>query len=134
MSNRLLILLFALWVLPSHVCAEQTLSFEKRVALAKEIEEQNATAEYFHNGMYPAIGPSLAGAMRECMSHVGASPDKFAVVADVTQDGEFIHIAYEPNTNTAACLAAAMASFRAPAPPTCDCGPLPIVIEMSVKP
>lgn len=117
-----------------HVCADQSLSFAKRVALAKEIEEQKTTAEYFQNGMYPAIGPSLSAAMRECMSHAGASTTKFAVVADVKQNGEFIHIAYEPNTNTAACLAEAMASFRAPTPPTCDCGALPIVIEMSINP
>jgi len=109
-------------------------SFDERVALAIKIEEQKATSEYFKNGMYPAIGPSLASAMRECTSRAGASTAKFTVVADVSQDGLFTHIAYEPNTNTAACLAAAMASFSAPAPPTCDCGELPIVINMSVKP
>lgn len=134
MAVRLYPLLFALCVVPLHVCADPSLSFAKRVAFAKEVEEQKATAEYFHNGMYPAIGPSLSAAMRECMSHAGASTDKFTVVADITQNGEFIHIAYEPNTNTAACLAAAMASFRAPAPPTCDYGALPIVIDMSIKP
>jgi len=109
-------------------------SFSERVALAEKIEEQKATAEYFKNGMYPAIGPSLSSAMRECTSLAGASTAKFTVVADVSQDGRFTHIDYEPNTNTAACLAAAMVSFRAPPPPTCDCGELPIVINMSVKP
>ncbi len=109
-------------------------AFAERVALAKKLEEQNATAEYFQNGMYPAIGPSLASAMRDCTSRAGASTEKFTVVADVSQDGQFTHIAYEPNTNTAACFAAAMELLRAPPPPTCDSSALPIVIEMSVKP
>lgn len=110
-------------------------AFAERVALAKKIEEQRATTEYFQNSMYPAIGPSLASAMKKCMSRSAASTAKFSVVADITQDGKFTRIAYEPNTNTAACLAAAMASFRAPPPPTCDCGAaLPIVIDMSITP
>lgn len=110
-------------------------SFAERVALAKKVEEQSVTADYFKNSMYPAIGPALADAMRECMSRAGASSAKFTVVADILQDGSFAHIAHEPNTNTAACLAAAMAAFHAPPPPMCDCGAaLPIVIDMSIEP
>lgn len=124
----------ALSVLAFQANAADAPSFAERVALAKKIEEQKATAEYFQNGMYPAIGPSLASAMRECTSRAGASAKKVTVVADVSQDGQFTHVAHEPNTNTAACLAAAMASFRAPPPPTCDSGVLLIVIDMSVTP
>lgn len=125
----------ALSLFAVHAAAADSQTFAERVALAKKVEEQSATAEYFQNGMYPAIGSELASAMRECMSHAGASTAKFSVVADISQDGKFTQIAHEPNTNTAACLAAAMTSFRAPPPPTCDCGAaLPIVIEMSVAP
>ncbi|HRE16398.1 MAG TPA: hypothetical protein PLW86_04915 [Rhodocyclaceae bacterium] len=123
----------SLFVVNAAIADSQT--FAERVALAKRLEEQSATTEYFQKGMYPAIGSSLASAMRECMSRAGASAVKFTVVADISQDGKFTHIAHDPNTNTAACLAEAMASFRAPPPPMCDCGSaLPIVIDMSVTP
>jgi hypothetical protein len=125
----------ALSLFTVHAAAADSQTFAERVALAKKVEEQSATIEYFQNGMYPAIGSALAAAMRKCMSRAGASTVKFSVVADISQDGKFTHIAHEPNTNTAACLAAAMASFSAPPPPTCDCGAaLPIVIDMSVTP
>lgn len=121
-------------VLAFQASVADTPSFAERVALAKNTEKQKATTQYFQNEMYPAIGPSLATAMQECMSRAGASTEKFTVVANVSQDGRFMDIAHEPSTNTATCLATAMASFRAPPPPTCDYGVLPIVINMSVKP
>lgn len=125
----------ALSLFAMHAAAADGQTFSERVALAKQVEEQSATTEYFRNGMYPAIGAALASAMRECMSRAGASTEKFSVVADISLDGKFTHIAHEPNTNTATCLAAAMASFRAPPPPMCDCGAaFPIVIDMSVTP
>ena len=128
------LMVLACGLLGFHADAGETTSFSERVAIAKRIEAQKETADYFKTGMYPAIGPALASAMRDCMSRPGASTEKFTVVADVSQNGEFIHIAHEPKTNTAACLAGAMASFRAPPPPTCDCGDLPIVIDMSITP
>ncbi len=134
MSHLCRAYIVAFSILAFQASAAEATSFAERVALAKRVEEQKATAEYFKNGMYPAIGPSLASAMQECTSRAGASTEKFTVVADVSQDGQFTHIAYEPNTNTAACFAAAMELLRAPPPPTCDSGALPIVIDMSVKP
>jgi hypothetical protein len=134
MSHLYRVYVIAFGVLSCQASAADVSSFAERVALAKWVEEQKAASEYFQNGMYPAIGPSLASAMRECTSRVGASTQKFTVVANVSQDGQFTDIAHEPNTNTAACVAAAMASFRAPPPPTCDLGALPIVIDMSVTP
>lgn len=118
----------------SQASAGAARSFAKWVALAKKVEEQKATAEYFQSRMYPAIGPSLASAMRECVSQEGACMEKFTVIANVSQDGHFTDMAHQPNTNTAACLAAAMASFRVPPPPICDYGASPIVIDMSVAP
>jgi hypothetical protein len=125
----------ALCLLTAQTAAADDRTFSERVELAKKIEKQSATTAYFQNAMYPAIGPALASAMRECMSRAGASTVKFSLVADISQDGKFTHIAYKPNTNTAACIAAAMESFRAPPPPMCECGSsLPIVIDMSVTP
>jgi hypothetical protein len=134
MTHRYRIYIVAFCALIFQASAADAPSFAKRVALAKEVEEQKAAAEYFQNRMYPAIGPSLASAMLECVSRVGASTEKFTVIANVSQDGQLTDIAHEPNTNTAACLTAAMASFRLPPPPTCDYGALPIVIDMSVEP
>lgn len=114
--------------------AAENQSFAERVALAKKVEAQDSTTEYFQNSMYPAIGPALASAMRDCMSRAGASTSKFAVVADISQDGRFLHVAHDPNTNTATCLATAMKSFRAPPPPMYDGDAhLPIVIEMLIQ-
>jgi hypothetical protein len=115
------------------LCAESD-QFSERVANAKKIEAQEETQAYFKNEMYPAIGPALASAMRECLSLANASTEKFTVVADISQGGEFINVAHKPKTNTATCLATAMRSFHAPPPPTCDCVSLPIVIDMAVKP
>ena len=131
--NRTLALVLSLFALNAAAADKQT--FSGRVALAKEIEHQGPTSEYLNGAMFPAIGPELQSSMLKCMSRSGASALKFTVVADVTPDGKFIHIARKPNTNTAACLAAAMVKFRAPPPPMCDFGTnLPIVIEMSVEP
>ncbi|HRE16471.1 MAG TPA: hypothetical protein PLW86_05300 [Rhodocyclaceae bacterium] len=135
MSLRYRAHVVALIFCAGHATAAGAQPFTERVSLAKKLEEQSTTTEYFKNGMYPAIGSALASAMRECMSRAGASTVKFTVVADVSQDGKFVNIAHEPNTNTAACLAVAMESFRTPPPPMCDCGAnLPIVIDMSVAP
>lgn len=109
-------------------------TFSERVATAKDVELQEETSIYFRNNMYPAIGQELNQAMRECTSLPNANIEKFTVVADITQEGKFVNIEYEPKTNTAACLAKAMKTFHSPPPPTCDSGSLPIVINMTVAP
>lgn len=94
-------------------CALGNQAFFERVALAKKIEEQSATAEYPRNGMFPAIGHALQSTMLKCTSLPGASTKKFSVVADISPEGKFTRIAYEPKSNTAKCLATAMEPFRA---------------------
>ena len=96
-------------------------AFPDRVALAKRVESQPEAAQYFKTQMYPAIGPALASAMRECLPPGKPSPGKFAVVADVSQEGKLVNIDYEPKLKAAACLANAMAAFHTPPPVTCGC-------------
>ena len=135
MNCQYLPLTLVLSFLSLNAAAADKPSFAERVAMAKELEHQGPTSEYLQSAMFPAIGPELQSSMVKCMSRSGASALKFSVVADVTPEGKFIHIAREPNTNTAACLANAMGKFRAPPPPMCDYGAnLPIVIEMSIEP
>jgi hypothetical protein len=130
---------YAIWavaaiIAPLRASGADTVAFPDRVALAKRVETQPEAAQYLKSQMYPAIGPALASAMRACLPPGKPSPGKFAVVADLSQEGKFVKIDYEPKVEAAACLANAMATFHAPRPVTCGCELLPIVIEMSVVP
>lgn len=110
-------------------------TFAERVAIAKEIESQKEASDYFFKSFFPAIGPSMGGIMKMCLSRDGASQEKFALVANVALSGEIINVDFEPKSNnTAACFAGEFSSLKAPPPPLCDCGVLPLVINMGVKP
>jgi hypothetical protein len=110
-------------------------TFAERVAIAKKIESQQATQDYFLKGLYPVIGPVLGGIMKECLSHPDASLEKFTVVANVAESGQLTDIDVEPKSNnTGGCFAKAFATLTAPPPPLCDCGVLPLVIDMGVEP
>lgn len=108
-------------------------TFAERVAAAKETEKQPEAAAYFKDKMYPAIGQSLANAMRKCTAMANANVEKFAVVADVAASGKFVNVDYEPRTNTAACFAGDMATLPVPPPAKQGAPALPMVIEMSVN-
>ena len=130
---------YAGWVVaaiiaPLSASGADSVSFTDRVALAKRVETQAEAAQYFKSQMYPAVGPALASAMRACLPPGKPTPGKFAVVADVSQEGRFVNIDYEPKVEVAACLANAMATFHPPRPVTCGCELLPVVIEMSIVP
>ncbi|MFZ3018461.1 MAG: hypothetical protein WA056_08410 [Gallionella sp.] len=110
-------------------------TFAERVAIAKKIESQQATQDYFLKGLFPVIGPAMGGIMNECLSHTDASVEKFTLVANVAESGQLVDIDVEPKSNnTAVCFAKAFATLTAPPPPLCDCGVLPVVIDMGVKP
>ncbi len=110
-------------------------SFAERVAMAKEIETQEAASDYFLKTLFPAIGPDMAGMMKYCLSLPDASKERFTLVANVAQDGGMTDVDFEPKSNnTGACFAEAFATLVGPPPPLCDCGALPVVIEMKVNP
>ena len=110
-------------------------TFAERVVIAKKIESQKEASDYFFGSFFPAIGPSMGGIMKMCLSRNDASQEKFTVVANVALSGELVDIDFEPNSNnTGACFANELGTLKAPPPPLCDCGVLPVVIDMVVKP
>ena len=110
-------------------------TFPERVAIAKEVESQKAASDYFFGSFFPSLAPTMGGIMKMCLAREGASEEKFTLVANVSLDGDLIDIDFEPKANnTAACFAKEVGSLKAPPPPLCDCGVLPIVIDMAVKP
>jgi hypothetical protein len=131
MRRKLFAIALTLAVLTAH--AGENTGFAGRVALANKFLAQEKTAAYVRDEMIPAIRPALYTAMRACRNYPGASSENFAVVADVTREGEFVDIDYEPKTNTGACMTRAMVSFRAP-PPACDCAVLPIHLYITPSP
>ena len=110
-------------------------TFAERVAIAKKIESQKEASDYFIGSFFPAIAPSMGGIMKMCLSRNDASQEKFTLVANVALSGELVDIDFEPNSNnTGACFAKELGTLKAPPPPLCDCGALPVVIDMAVKP
>lgn len=110
-------------------------TFAERVAIAKEIESQKAASEYFFGEFFPTVGPSMGGIMKMCLARDGASPEKFTLVANVTMSGELIDVDFEPKSNsTSACFAKEFSTLKVPPPPLCDCGVLPVIINIGVKP
>lgn len=116
------------------LAAGEASSFASRERRARQIEKQPQTQKYLSDGMYPNIGQAMANAMKACLADGNASTDKFTLVADVTPAGYFSEVSVRPSTDTSRCFAMAFSEFRAAPPPTCDCGPLPIVIDMTINP
>ena len=115
--------------------AAQPRTFEERRHIAQALEGNSKTVQgYLSSEMYPAIGSAMADAMRNCFERSGASSEPFSLVADVSQDGRFMQIAYEPKSNTAACFAKAISLFRVPSPPALGQESFPIVMDMTIKP
>ena len=110
-------------------------TFAERIAIAKKIESQKEASDYFFGSFFPAIGSSMGGILQMCLSRNDANKEKFTLVANVALSGELIDIEFEPKSNnTGACFAKELATLKAPPPPLCDCGVLPVVIDMVVKP
>ena len=110
-------------------------TFAERVAIAKKIESQKEASDYFFGSFFPSIGPSMGGIMKMCLARDGASQEKFTLVANIALSGELIDVDFEPKLNsTGACFAKEFSILKAPPPPLCDCGVLPVVIDMAVKP
>ena len=83
--------------------------------------------------MYPALRSDMATAMKRCVKLPGATKDKFEVVADITRQGVFSNLAYQPESVVAECYARALSVLRAPVLPRSLGRSLPVVFDMSVK-
>ncbi|MCE9633329.1 MAG: hypothetical protein K8Q92_04005 [Methylophilales bacterium] len=118
----------------SVICNSKLPSFAERVALAKRAEKQKDIGDYLYKEMFPAIGTYIANLMKSCLAKSNASVDKFTIVADVKEPGQFNAIDYQPRTNTASCFSEGLASLNLPDTKLCQCGSIPIVLDMSISP
>ena len=127
--------LYMLIALLSFASLSVAATFAERVAIAKKIESLKEASDYFFGAFFPSVGPSLGGIMKMCLSREGASQEKFTLVANVALSGEIINVDFEPKSNnTATCFAGEFSTIKAPLPPLGDCGVLPLVIDMGIKP
>lgn len=106
--------------------------FAERVVAARTLQATKAVRDYQRTAFFPTIGPSLQAAMAACLARTGAKGVRLVLVADVTDEGRFTRVAHQPDTPTAACVAQAVETFKAPPPP--DHKTLPITIEMILAP
>lgn len=118
----------------SITCNSKLPSFSERVALAKKAEKQKEIGNYLYKEMFPAIGTNMSELMKSCLAKANASVDKFTIVADVKEPGRFNEVDYQPKTNTASCFAAGLASLQLPNTKLCQCGSIPVVLDMIITP
>jgi hypothetical protein len=115
-------------------CNGKLPSFSERVAFAKRAEKQKEIGNYLYKEMFPAIGTNMSELLKSCLSRANASVDKFTIIADVKEPGRFNEVDYQPKTNTASCFAGGLASLNLPSTKLCQCGSIPVVIDMSITP
>lgn len=115
-------------------CNSKLPSFSERVAVAKKAEHQKEIGNYLYKEMFPAIGSNMSELMKSCLAKANASVDKFTIVAEVKEPGRFNAIDYQPRTNTASCFADGLASLHLPSTILCQCGSIPVVLDMAIAP
>lgn len=115
-------------------CDSKIPSFSARVALAKRAGFQKEIYNYLYKEMFPSIGSNMSELMKSCLAKQNASVDKFTIVADVKEPGQFSGIDYQPRTNTAKCFAEGLAPLHLPSTKLCQCGSLPVELDMTVTP
>ncbi|MEZ0231495.1 MAG: hypothetical protein ACAH12_01540 [Methylophilaceae bacterium] len=118
----------------SMTCNSKGLTFSERVELAKRAEEQKEISNYIYKQMFPAIGSNVASLMKSCLAKKTASVDKFTIVADINPIGKFREIEFLPKTNTASCFAKGLTKMSLPPTNLCQCGQIPFVLDMGIKP
>ncbi len=118
----------------SVTCSNKVPSFAERVALANRAEQRKEIGTYLYKEMFPAIGANISALMKGCLAKPNASVEKFAIVADVMEPGRFNGIDYQPRTNTAGCFAEGLASLHLPNTKLCQCGAIPVELDMSITP
>jgi len=111
------------------------LSFSDRAKIAKDVEADESTQEYFKVQFYPYIGKELAGVLKKCTSVENASLEDLAIVADVSEVGNFINIVSLTDTNTSICFTKSLARLHAPLPPKLKAHEnFPVIFEIKIKP
>lgn len=115
--KRAILLFSAVVVLPAFADAPPSLTFDERVSLAKEAEDD----ERFHpypSQMFRQAGRSLARTMRNCWPLSSKqNPKPFVLVAEIEADGRPRDVVVKPAHAAARCFAAGFSSNRYLAPP-----------------
>lgn len=107
--------------------------FEARVHAAK-MAEAAATGPAYQKVLWGKIGNPTTDAYKGCMAGdaaTGKSP--FTLVLDVDAQGKPQHVAVQPATPVARCMAGQFATWMFPAPPAAP-KPYPLEVDFSVTP
>lgn len=127
-------LLFLVFVLASASVAG-TDAFDRRVAIAKQLEDTPQGQAYDHV-LYGAIGDYMQKAMVQCFPHdVKADTERFTLVADILANGTAARVQVWPDTKMAACFGEKFQAAPFPALPAyANADDLPIFIDMKIDP
>jgi hypothetical protein len=121
-------LITVLLAIPAYASSSPT--FTERLERAKAVEGQPAPHEYIEKKIFAAMQtPAMKEKVAKCLKAPGTSKENFTLVADITKEGKVSGIDYQPRTNTAECLAAALSTMELPPPPASGNASLPIFID-----
>ena len=114
--KRVILLSIALCALSAFASSHASESFEERVFLARDAEED----ERFHP--YPAqvvreASPHIARTMRSCWRQSPRNPKPFVLIADIGPDGRPRNVEVKPAHASARCFAAGFSAARYLVPP-----------------
>ncbi len=109
--------------------ASQPPALAERARRAEALEREPAVRDYMQRSMFPALTPVLNRALAKCVKEPNASSSDFSMVADIARAGALEQLDYAPATNTAQCVAAALARLHLPSPPE-QYPTLPVVLDM----
>jgi hypothetical protein len=126
-------IVLALLIIASRSSVE-ALTFGERAELARKAEDRQEVSGYLYQKLFPAIETALADAMASCTKNEAANLDSFTIIADIDNTGHFINVDVQPETNTSKCFAESLKKIGGPAPGKDAVTPLPIVIDMEVRP
>lgn len=114
-------------------------AFAARVSRGKSAETA-AGGPAYQKALWSALTDPMTVSLKTCIAHnAPANTSPFTLVADVQSSGRPSHVAVEPATPVAKCLAGWFATLTLPAPPPAP-PPLtqgaiyPIEIDVSITP
>jgi hypothetical protein len=110
-------------------------AFAARVTLGKSIET-GPTGPAYQKALWGKLTDPMTVALKGCLAHnAPADTTPFTLVADVRPDGQPSHVAVQPATPVANCLANWFTSTLLPAPPPLAHAAIyPIEIDVSITP
>lgn len=104
--------------------------FETRVHQAK-MAEAAATGPAYQKALWGKIGNPTTDAYKGCLAGNHDDKSPFTLVLDVDAHGKPRHVAVQPATRVATCLAGQFATWTFPVPPASP-RPYPLEVDFSV--